>query len=45
MKKIILALAVLAFMGSSCGSSKQSPDYDKVDESFDEFKKKNPDSD
>jgi uncharacterized protein YcfL len=45
MRKILIALALFAFILTGCGSSKQSPDYDKVDESFDEFKKKNPDSD
>lgn len=45
MKKILIALSVVALLAASCGSAKQGPNYDKVDESYDEFKKKNPGSD
>ena len=45
MKRILFLLLTATLLLSSCGSSKESTDYDKVDESFEEYKDRNPDKD
>jgi hypothetical protein len=46
MRKLFFALAAVTFFGfaaTGCRSAKQSPDYDKVDKDFKDFKERNPD--
>jgi len=45
MKRILFVLITATLLLSSCRSSKESTDYDKVDESFEEYKDRNPDKD
>lgn len=43
MKRFLPILILATLILSACGSSHKTTDYDKVDESFEDFKDRNPD--
>jgi hypothetical protein len=44
MKKFLFALTLISFVAAACGSGKEAPNHKKVDKSYEDFKKRNPDS-
>jgi len=45
MKQFLFLIISATLLLASCGSSKETTDYEKVDKSFEEFKDRNPDKD
>jgi len=45
MKRLFFLIITATLLLGACGSSKKSPDYNKVDKSFEDFKDRNPDKD
>lgn len=43
MKRILFILIATSLLLGACRSAKEKPDYNKVDESFEDFKDRNPD--